>query len=79
MQHHQWPIIKVALAAIGSFLAVALLHLDAFSASALSLDLLGWVFVEMIDLESNLVKSWKNLAIEVIYDDICTFFLGSEV
>ena len=52
----QWPIIKVALAAILSFLAVSLLNLDAFSASTLSLGLLGWVFLGA--LYTQFVEYW---------------------
>ena len=55
-RQHQWPIIKVALAATGSFLAVTLLHLDALSAATLSLGLLGWVFLGA--LYTQFVEYW---------------------
>ena len=55
-QHHQWPIIKVVLAAIGSFLAVTLLHLNAFNAATLSLGLMGWVFLGA--LYTQFVEYW---------------------
>ncbi len=53
---HQWPIIKVALAAIGSFLAVTLLHLDALGAATLSLGLMGWVLLGA--LYTQFVEYW---------------------
>ena len=53
---HQWPIIKVALAAIGSFLAVTLLHLDALGAATLSLGLMGWVLLGV--LYTQFVEYW---------------------
>jgi len=53
---HQWPIVKVALAAIGSFLAVTLLHLDASSAATLSIGLIGWVLLGA--LYTQFVEYW---------------------
>ena len=51
---HQWPIVKVALAAIGSLLAVTLLHLDA--STTLSIELMGWVLLGA--LYTQFVEYW---------------------